>query len=222
MTSIQKFSLSLIVAAFITALTYSVGHYMGWISEFIPLEVFAVFTSYSCTLLCVLQSRWNYPIGVVTTLAYAAVFYWYYNLIGSAVVSLYLMFQLAYGWFRWRSDDNTLPVSRLKFDRWLLGYAAITGVTYFGAIQILEFFGASYSNFDAFIMTGSILAQFLLDNKKIETWIVWAVVNVVAIYIYQKSGASLIAMQYMIFLMNTLYGFWSWKVSTKEKSAWDK
>ena len=63
------------------------------------------------------------------------------------------------------------------------------------------------------VLAGTLLAQFLLDNKKLENWIVWAVVNVFAIYTYATSGLPLVAFQYVFFLANTAYGYVSWRRS---------
>ena len=66
---------------------------------------------------------------------------------------------------------------------------------------------------DSVVLAGTLLAQFLLDNKKLENWIVWAVVNVFAIYTYATSGLPLVAFQYVFFLANTAYGYVSWRRS---------
>ena len=66
---------------------------------------------------------------------------------------------------------------------------------------------------DAMILAGTILAQFLLDNKKLENWAVWAVVNVFAIYTYATAGLALAAFQYVFFLANTVYGYIIWRRS---------
>ena len=74
---------------------------------------------------------------------------------------------------------------------------------------------------DSTILAGTILAQFLLDNKKLQTWIVWAIVNVFAIYTYFTAGLSLVAFQYVFFLANTMYGYAMWKrgMNNENKAA---
>lgn len=114
---------SIVLAVVLTALSYAVGLWMGWIVALNWLEVFAVFTSYSCIWLCTRQSRWNYPIGIITTAAYSVLFY-QWGMLALAVFNLYLVFSLIYGWFRWGSDDNTRPVTRIPL-KWYAGYGAI-------------------------------------------------------------------------------------------------
>lgn len=208
----QNVGVGSLLATLLTALSYWVAFDGGWITELNNLEVFAVFTSYLCTYLCVVESRWNYPVGVITTCAYAFLF-WQMNLPGSAMVNLYLMFQLVYGWFRWGPDNSTRPVTRLKWDKWLLGYVGATFATYAGIHMIFQYFNTALPTADAFIFIATILAQFLLDNKKIDTWKVWFVINIVAIWLYASAGLPLVAFQYVFFLANVFFGHAMWKKS---------
>jgi nicotinamide mononucleotide transporter len=51
----------------------------------------------------------------------------------------------------------------------------------------------------------------MLDNKKLENWHVWALVNIFAIYTYFSAGLALAGFQYIFFLANTVYGYYAWK-----------
>lgn len=207
-TSTEKLIESVWVAILLTTISYAVGLVFGWIPSINPLEVFAVATSYSCTWMVVKQSRWNYLMGVVTVIAYALLFY-QANLLASSVLNIYLIFQLAYGWFRWGQDADTRPVTHVSWNM-LPIYAGVTGLTYLIATFIMSSFGGSLAMWDVVILVGSILAQFLLDNKKLETWVVWFIVNVVSIFLYFNMGLTLVAFQYVFFLINTFYGAYEW------------
>jgi nicotinamide mononucleotide transporter len=206
------------LASLFTSGSYAIALWAGWLPDGInPLEAFAVYTSYACTWLCVRQRRINYPIGAVSTAAYAVLF-WQSDLAASAILNAYLCPYLVYGWFRWRSDDQARPVSRLKL-RWLPMYIILTALTYWGAVEIVEGLGGRFAPADALILIGTVLAQMLLDNKKLETWAVWAVVNVAAIYTYFSSGLPLAGFQYVLFLVNTVVGFWMWNRSREWKAV---
>src|SRR5437868_360567 len=100
---------SIIIGLALTALSYGVGIWMDWIAVLNWLEVFAVFTSYVCTYLCVKERRFNYPIGAVSSAAYALLFL-QSGLIASAILNAYLVPTLVYGWIRWGKDTRTRPV----------------------------------------------------------------------------------------------------------------
>lgn len=202
-----------ILGVVLTALSYAVGLGFGWVETLNWLEVFAVFTSYVCTYLCVRERRINYPIGAISNAAYAFLFY-SFGLMGSAVVTAYLTFSLVYGWFRWHKDEDTKPVAFVEAKWWPV-YILATGLAFAGGWGIYHLTSAPVVWTDLVVMAGSILAQFLLDNKKMENWFVWAVVNVFAIYTYATHGLPLVAFQYVFFLLNAFYGLYVWNNSRK-------
>lgn len=204
----KDFLVSVAVAIVCTALSYVVGLHFGWVAELNWLEIFAVFTSYSCTYLCVVQRRLNYPIGVANVAAYSYLFF-LGGLYSSAALNVYLIPTLIWGWFRWGKDENTRPVTLVSWKWWPV-YLGVTTLTWYGLVTLSTFMGATLPMADSAILALSILAQFLLDQKKLETWGFWAIVNVLAIPTYLTAGLPLVAFQYGLFLLNTVYGFIMW------------
>lgn len=209
-STIEAFAIALIL----TGVSYLAGSLAGWVESLSLLEMFAVFTSYACTYLCVKERRINYPIGALSTLAYAILFY-QQGLMASMLLNLYLTPSLIYGWFRWGRDSTTRPVGTVGIKWWPV-YVLVTATAYLGATLLNNALGGTMAWGDGVILVGSILAQFLLDNKKIETWAVWLVVNGFAIYVYASSGLTLVAFQYVFFLLNAFYGFSVWQRSRKQ------
>ena len=202
---------AILIGVVLTGASYFVGYALGWINEVNYLEAFAVFTSYASTYLCVVESRVNYLFGIISTAAYCVLF-GQFGLVASAIVNGYLAFSLVYGYFRWGGDENTKPVQHVAL-RWLPVYAVVTALAYLGALGITKAFGGELALTDSVILVGTILAQFLLDNKKIETWLVWVVVNVFAIYTYFSADLTLAGFQYVLFLANTVLGWVMWQKS---------
>lgn len=209
---------SVFIGVLLTLLSYLIGIAMGWIqpTSLNWLEVFAVLTSYSCTYLCVKERRMNYPIGVISSAMYSLLFL-QNGLLASALLNVYLVPTLVYGWVRWKQDTQTRPVTHVKVGI-IPVYLLVALLGYTGAALISRQFDGTMAWTDSMILIGTILAQFLLDNKKLETWIAWALVNAFAIYTYTTSGLPLVAFQYVLFLANTLYGYIIWKRSMKNES----
>ena len=199
---------SLWIATALTGGSYVLAAALGWISAVNPLEAFAVFTSYACTWLCIRQRRFNYPIGALSTAAYCVLF-WQQGLVASAALNGYLTPSLLYGWIRWRADADTRPVSHVE-KRWVPVYLVVTASAYVGAVAVAGALGGSFAAADSVILVGSILAQFLLDNKKVETWVVWFAVDVVAIWLYLTSGLAIAGLQYVLFLVTAVMGLREW------------
>jgi nicotinamide mononucleotide transporter len=77
--------------------------------------------------------------------------------------------------------------------------------------------GGTFAAADSVILVGSVLAQFLLDNKKVETWIVWFAVDVVAIWLYVTTGLAIAGLQYVLFLASAVLGFWQWWLALRAR-----
>lgn len=215
----NKDTLSTIFYGLVVGVSLTYGTYLGAlffgadVSGLSLLEILAVFFSYVCVYLCVYETRWNYPIGILGVSFYSALFYTqeYYAV---ALFNLYLVFSQMYGWYRWRSDDDPTPVTTVQ-SWWWVGYA-LAGLGIFGLLCIVNsIFGVTISLLEIFIVVLSGVAQLLLDNKKLETWAFWAVVNVLSIYFFLTAEQPLIfaAVQYGFFLLNTVLGFLNWKLS---------
>lgn len=202
------------IGCVLTALSYAVGLGFKWEKSLNWLEVFSVWTSYVCTYLCVKERRWNYPIGAISTAAYTVLFL-NSHLYASAFLNAYLTPALLYGWIRWRKDADTRPVTWVQM-KYVPVYFGISVAAYIVASVINHSLGGAMAWTDSVILTGTILAQFLLDNKKLENWIIWLVVDAIAVYEYFASHLYLVAFQYIFFLLNTFYGFYVWRKSMND------
>jgi nicotinamide mononucleotide transporter len=172
------------------------------------LEVAAIWTSFCSTWLCTRQSRYNYIYAAASTILLSTLF-WQANLYGSMALNIYLVPTVIYGFFIWGHDSNTKIVEHVKLNVIPI-YVAVTVTTWLGAFLIISAVGGRMSMLDGWLLVGSVFAQFLLDRKKIETWAVWALVNVVSIYVYAHSGLYLLAGQFFIFLINTVIAWVAW------------
>jgi nicotinamide mononucleotide transporter len=215
----KRFLWSLVIGAVLTVASYGIGLALGLISTVSLVEAFAVFTSYSCTYLCVVQTRWNYPIGAVSTAAWSLLF-WQTGMPALALFNLYLVFSLAYGYFRWRDDANTRPVTKTDVHEWGF-YAAVTLVVAGLYLMVIGFFGAPFSWIDIGLAASSGAAQLMLDNKKLENWWVWIVVDLVSIPYMFVSGLPVTALQYLLFTANAFWGLWEWNKSNYVETLLD-
>lgn len=217
---------SLVVATVLTALSYIVGLHFGWENHLNWLEVASVFTSYACTWLCNVERRINYPIGALST-ALLSILFWHQGLVASSVLNAYLTPSLLYGWIRWKRDEVTRPVHHISV-KWIPAYLAIAAVGYVLALLIVHTLGGQLLALDAIVLVGSMIAQFMLDNKILENWWVWLVTDVVAIIDYLHAGLYLVAFQFVFFLINTVLAWTIWNrsmhnenICTDDRSATD-
>ena len=209
----NKFWSSFVYGSALTAVTYAIGAVLGFFNpeNFGWIEFFAIWTSYICTLLCVYQKRINYPIGAVSTVLYAILSY-KADLPALGLFNILLSVNLIYGWFRWNSDAQTRPVESWPSLPWWIGYAAIAIVAYFLLTTISSYFGYQVTWLDVTTAVVYAVAQAMLDNKHRSAWGVFAVLNVLSIYVYfQKPETYFVALQYLYFLGNAAYGHFEWR-----------
>lgn len=213
----QNIFVGSVLATVLTGASYGIGLHYKFIDSVSWLEASSVWTSYVCTYLCVVQSRWNYVFGVVSVILLSLLFY-QSQLYSSMVLNIYLIPTLIYGWFRWGRDDNTRPVKFVELHWWPV-YLGLTALVWYGLVTVTEYMGAVQAPLDSLILAASILAQFLLDQKKIENWGVWLGINIVAIYLYYQTGLFVVAIQYIFFLMNTIWATIEWRKTMETQNA---
>lgn len=129
-----------------------------------------------------------------------------------------------YGWYKWKliPKQNSITTTELKTIIWLLS-AIVVGTTIVGFLilnlhlYLPQYFKteASYPYVDSFVMIMSIVATILLAKKKIETWYLWIVVDIVCVFLFFKKGIVFLGLEYLVFLGLATYGLLNWKKQIK-------
>lgn len=175
------------------------------------LEIFATIFTVLCVILAVKRSTLQYPIGIIGTILYFFVFY-NVQLYASAGLQIFFLFVQIYGWWYWLKGDKGKKPKIMNMDGSWITWGCIIGIIFIFSGNLLNTFtNANMARLDSMIFGFSIFAQFLLDRKKIETWFVWAVVNVISIFVYFNQGLMLTGWLYTFLLINTIWGYFEWK-----------
>lgn len=199
---------ALIIATVLTA-ALALAQVFATTTPLNAFETAAVWFSFGSTWLCTRQVRFNYVFAVAATSLLVYTF-WQADLYGSMALNLYLIPTVIYGWFVWGRDTKTRPVEHVR-PRNLALYAFFTAATWLGAYFLITALGGEMVALDGWLLVGTVLAQFLMDRKKLENWLVWAAVNVVSIYVYFETGLPLLAAQFALFLANSIYAWFQWR-----------
>jgi len=215
----NDFFIAAVLAVFITAVTYVAATAAGWVQNPNWLEIVASAMNYAATYLSIKQRRFFYLIGIGASAVYATV-YGQAGLLASAVLSLYLTISLIYGYLRWGKDKKTRPVHHLEW-KWVPVYIIATSVFWFGAYLTVYFLGGVFAWRDSLILVLTILAQFLLDNKVIQTWAVWTLVNIFGVWVYFDTELYFAAVQQVLFGLANLWGYLAWRKSMQEEKLAD-
>lgn len=183
------------------------------------LEIIATVLTVACVLLAVKRNIWTYPIGIVGTVLFFFVF-WNAQLYSSAYLQVFFTFVQFYGWWFWLYGDKGSKPRITTTPLYVLGAAVfVTVLGAFSLSTVMTAVGAQMALLDSGIFVLSVIAQFMLDRKKIETWIMWAIVNVISIYVYREQGLIVTALLYLGLLFNTAWGYYEWR---KELTSYGK
>jgi nicotinamide mononucleotide transporter len=177
------------------------------------IESIAVIFGLLCVWLTIRQNIWCWPTGLIQVALYVFIFYrvkLYSDLILHVI---YVILQI-YGWHHWLrggGDHGRLTVSRLPprgFIGWILVATVGTAIWGWG---MATFTDAAVPYWDAFITVASLIAQWLMTRKRLESWWFWISVDVVAIGVYVYKFLLMTSGLYAVFLVMATMGFFAWR-----------
>jgi len=192
-----------------------------------PLSLIELIGTISGLVSVYLASRaniWTWGTGIINEVAFFILFY-QVSLYSDMLLQVYFFVMSVYGWIYWnKNNQSSKKVEKLNNSlriKYLL--ILVFGTTLLGFLMqnihlyLPQFFSqpASYPFFDAFTTTASILAMILLASKKIENWVLWILVDIVAINLYFLKDIRFVAIEYIIFLVLASYGLWTWSKKIK-------
>ncbi|MBK5971184.1 MULTISPECIES: nicotinamide riboside transporter PnuC [Thiorhodovibrio] len=185
------------------------------------IEAIAVIFGFLCVWLIIRQNIWCWPTGLVQVVLYLFIFSQVKLYSDMLLHGIYVVMQL-YGWHWWLHgghDRDRLPVTRLSaagLSAWaLLAAAASLGWGHLMATQT----DAALPYADAFTTVASLVAQWLLARKKLESWLFWIAVDLAAIVIYYSKTLYLTSGLYAAFLVMAVFGLLAWHRSQREPQA---
>jgi nicotinamide mononucleotide transporter len=185
------------------------------------LEIAACLFGLAAVWLTVRQNVLCWPAGLAQVLLYIVVFYRarLYSEVGLHVVYVFLQF---YGWHAWLHggrERGELSVSRLPPSAALF-FAATAALATGGLGFVMgRATDAALPYWDASITVLSLIAQYLLARKVLESWLIWIAVDVLAIGVYLVKGLYPTAVLYVVFLVLATIGFFAWRQTLSTPAA---
>jgi nicotinamide mononucleotide transporter len=179
------------------------------------IEAVAVFFGFLCVWLTIKENIWCWPAGLVQVTLFIYIFY-EVKLYSDLILHVIYVFVQFYGWYHWLyggRDRGPLAVTRLG-RRGQLGWPALVvfGFLLWGYLMASHT-DAALPYADAFTTVASLVAQWLMARKKLESWLFWILVDLVAIGIYWSKGLYMTSGLYLAFLIMATIGFLVWRNS---------
>ena len=174
-------------------------------------EVLAFITGAVCVLMVVEQNIWNFPIGIANNIFFIIVFL-SARLYGDMTLQFVYIALGVIGWYQWLHGGE--KHARLQVNHTSMREVEILVVIGIPAtIGMREYFmriNDSAPFLDAFTTVLSLVAQYLLNYKRIENWYVWIFADVLYVWLYTQKHLYLSAVLYAIFIGMCIAGLRSW------------
>ena len=167
---------------------------------------------YLASVLLATRNSWHtWWTGIVGCLIFAWLFC-HANLYADVTLQGFFIVTSIHGWWYWQRGQQGAPVpisrsSAIELINWTL--AAVAAAVGYGVL--LQMFTNAYAPFlDSLVLTFSILAQFLLMRRRVETWWCWLIVNTIAVPLYFSRDLQLTAFFYAAYWINACVALWRW------------
>jgi nicotinamide mononucleotide transporter len=186
-----------------------------------PIEITAALFGVASVYLSAHQNVWNWPLGIINVTLYIFVFYEAKLYADMGLQAVYIVLA-AYGWWHWLHggvNHGTLRVSRVPpREAILLAVAFFVGTASLSTL-LARATDASLPLADSALTTASLVAQYMMTRKYVESWLVWIAADVgyVAMFIYKSLWPT--AGLYLVFCVLAVMGWRLWRASLRETSA---
>jgi len=162
-----------------------------------------------------------WPAWLVSIIAYG-VFFTQIKLYADATLQIFFLITSVVGWLAWHKDkagdaEAELPVTWTPTrERW--AYLGLTLIASSGIGLVFDrFTDAHVPYWDAGCAGISVAAQILMMKRRIESWHLWVVVDVVYTALYATKGAWLTVILYAIFAVIAVGGLREWRKSVSNQ-----
>lgn len=189
------------------------------------IEFFGVMSGLVAVWLSAKAHIWSWPVGIVNVVL-SFLLYYQVQLYPDMFLQAFFFVTNIMGWWRWshpKPDEadkkQELKVSYMKNSQLVfISAVTIVGTLMLGgfASRLHEWFPilfsqpSAYPYIDSFIMVMSIVTTFYMIQKKIECWIIWIIVDLVATYLYYIKGIKFYSFEYLVFCGIASFGLWNW------------
>jgi nicotinamide mononucleotide transporter len=189
------------------------------------LEFFAVITGITAVFLSARANIWSWPVGIVNVVLYFFLFF-QVQLYPDMFLQVFFFVTNLAGWWRWAhpsiGEEDRKKELRISFMRPKeIGFvvaATIVGTVLFGlfaknlhTLLPTVFSAPSAMPFvDSFIAVLSVIVTFYMIQKKVECWIMWLIIDIVATWLYFIRDIKFTSALYFVYCLIAAYAVYNW------------
>ena len=155
-----------------------------------------------------------YPTGMISTSIFTyLLFKW--GLLGDMMINAYYFIMSIYGWYIWTRKKNNIvtPISKISnYEKKISLFIFISSLIFvYGIYNYFDKWGSLTSYIDNITTAIFFVGMWLMAKRKIENWIFWIIGDVISVPLYFYKGLTFTSLQYFIFTIIAISGYYSWK-----------
>lgn len=187
-------------------------------SQYNELDIFFEIVAVIFGLLSVWFSKNNnilvYPTGMISTSIFTyLLFKW--GLLGDMMINAYYFIMSIYGWYIWTRKKNNIvtPISKISnYEKKISLFIFIFSLIFvYGIYNYFDKWGSLTSYIDNITTAIFFVGMWLMAKRKIENWVFWIIGDVISVPLYFYKGLTFTSLQYFIFTIIAISGYYSWK-----------
>lgn len=180
-----------------------------------PLELAANIMTALCIFLAGRNNIHTWWTGIVSSALFGVLFF-NNQLYADATLQVFFLITGVIGWIGWigwnaKNDNGVLKITTTPSDQ-LVTYlvSAILVAVAYG--MLLHKFTDAYAPFvDSVVLTMSVVGQFMLMRKRIESWGIWLIVNTISVPLFWSRELYLTSILYGFFWINAIVSYFQWR-----------
>lgn len=205
-----------------------------WGYQMSYLEFFGTIAGGVAVWLAAKANIWSWPLGLINVTLFFFLFF-QVQLYPDMFLQAFFFVTNIIGWWRWshpkeaeEDKKHELKISWMPRKQLIIVFLiGLVGTFIMGgfASRLHDFFPTLFSKpsafpyLDSFVTVMSIVTTFLMIQKKIECWILWILIDIIATYMYFVKGIKFVGIEYLVFCFIATFGLLNWMKEYKSYST---
>lgn len=183
------------------------------------LEWVGTFTAFICIYLAAKENIWNWPISIISVLAYVFVFF-EAKLYADMALQFYFLFTAFYGWYFWikKKQVHDKPVVSLRVKEWVIVIVGMVLLSVALGTFLDNYTDSDVPYADGTLAAMSFFAQILLTRKILENWLIWILVDILYVPLYLHKHLILTTVLYAALVPIAILGYIDWRKTYREQT----
>lgn len=177
------------------------------------IEVCGTLTGFLYLGFSIRQHFLTWPVGLLNALFYVVVFFTS-KIYADMALQFYYVAISIYGWWCWlhgSATGHSLEVTRTAHSLWLKLMLASILLFIVISFVLVRYTDSPVPYWDALTTALSIVATWMLAQKKIEHWLLWVLVDAISIGLFIVKELYPTTLLFLVYTILAIYGYFEWR-----------